>query len=41
MKEKTVRDLLIYLIGVAERTEGAEVWRALFAEILENHPEGK
>ena len=41
MKEKSIRDLLIYRIGVAERTEGAEVWRALFAEILANHQEDK
>jgi len=26
-------DLLDYLIEVAQKTEGAEVWRALFAEI--------
>jgi hypothetical protein len=28
--------LLLYLIGVAQKTKGAEVWRALFAEILAN-----
>lgn len=36
---KAIRDgakaeLLEYLIGVAQNTQGAEVWRALFAEIL-------
>lgn len=25
-------DLLVFLIGVADRTNGAGVWRALFAE---------
>lgn len=29
-------ELLTYLIGVAEKTEGAEVWRALFAEMWGN-----
>ena len=29
-------DLLRYLIGVAQKTEGAEVWRALFAEMLKD-----
>ena len=33
-----VRDLLIYLVGVARATEGAGVWRALFAEMLEKFP---
>lgn len=27
-------ELLVYLIGVAQETKGAEVWRALFAELL-------
>ncbi len=27
-------ELLEYLITVAQKTEGAEVWRALFAEML-------
>ncbi len=26
-------EVLAYLIGVAQKTEGAEVWRALFAEM--------
>lgn len=26
--------IMEYLIGVAQKTQGAEVWRALFAEIL-------
>lgn len=29
------RQLLEYLMGVADRTGGAEVWRALFAEMRE------
>lgn len=29
------RQLLGYLIGVAQSTQGAEVWRALFAEMLQ------
>ena len=28
------RELLVYLMGVAQATQGAEVWRALFAEQL-------
>ena len=28
------RELLAYLITVAQNTQGAEVWRALFAEQL-------
>lgn len=28
------RELLRYLVGVAQNTQGAEVWRALFSEIL-------
>ena len=30
----TTVELLKYLISVAQKTEGAEVWRALFAELL-------
>ena len=29
------RDLCVHLIGIAQRTPGAEVWRALFAQILD------
>ena len=29
-----VIQLLLYLLSVAEKTEGADVWRALFAELL-------
>jgi hypothetical protein len=32
----TALQLIDYLISVAEKTEGAEVWRALFAEIRKN-----
>lgn len=28
-------DVLVYLAGVAQRTAGAEVWRALIAEIVD------
>ena len=32
--ERTAReDLLDYLIGIAQKTQGAELWRALFAEM--------
>lgn len=34
--EQGQRNILVYLIQVAEKTEGAEVWRALFAEGLRN-----
>jgi hypothetical protein len=37
----SARDLLIYLIRVAAKTEGAEVWRALFSEMLARYPEEK
>lgn len=30
-----VEELLTYLIGIAQQTQGAELWRALFAELLE------
>jgi hypothetical protein len=30
---KGKRELLLYLMGIAQKSEGAEVWRALFAEI--------
>jgi hypothetical protein len=33
------RELLFYLIGIAQKTEGAEVWRALFAGMLAGTPE--
>ncbi len=32
--EDAKTELLHYLIGVAQKTQGAEVWRALFAELL-------
>jgi len=38
-KDYTKRDLLLYLIGIAQETQGAEVWRALFAEMLARLPE--
>ncbi len=41
VKQNTVREILLYLIGVAQNTEGAEVWRALFAEMLTKYPEAK
>lgn len=28
-------EILLYLLGVAGKTQGAEVWRALFAEQLQ------
>lgn len=33
------RELLKYLITIAQGTQGAEVWRALFSEILDHYPE--
>ena len=30
------KSVLMYLIGIASATQGAEVWRALFAEALAN-----
>jgi len=40
--EKTYKDglyegrmqVIVYLLGVAEKTEGAEVWRALLSEAM-------
>ena len=35
--EDEVEKMLLYLISIAVKTGQAELWRALFAEMLQNH----